>query len=164
MLTGKKPFLRKTAAETMSAIIREEPEPATRLRPDLPLPVRWILDRCMAKDRDERYASTRDLARDLSGLRDHLSEASCGGEALLASPARRRPAPWIVGRTRPRPAVAGLAGWWVARRFGATASAAPTFRRLSFLRGGIGNARFAPDGRTSSTAHTRRGVADRSSS
>ncbi len=90
MLTGRQPFQRKTAAETMSAIIREEPEPASRLRPDLPLPVRWVLERCLAKDREERYASTRDLARDLSGLRDHLSEATSGGETLLVSPARRR--------------------------------------------------------------------------
>ncbi|MFY9552298.1 MAG: serine/threonine-protein kinase, partial [Thermoanaerobaculia bacterium] len=80
MLTGKKAFQRKTAAETMSAIIRDEPEPAGKLRPDLPLPVRWILDRCMAKDREDRYAATRDLARDLAGLRDHLSEASSGAE------------------------------------------------------------------------------------
>ncbi len=148
MLTGKKAFQRKTAAETMSAIIREEPESAGKLRPDLPLPVRWILDRCMAKDPEDRYAATRDLARDLSGLRDRISEASSGGEALLASPARRRSRPrWIAGALA-LAGVAGLFGWWAARSFGATPSAAPTFRRLSFLRGGIGNARFAPDGQT----------------
>jgi eukaryotic-like serine/threonine-protein kinase len=147
MLTGKKAFQRKTAAETMSAIIREEPEPAGKLRPDLPLPVRWILDRCMAKDPDDRYAATRDLARDLSGLRDHISEASSGGEALLTAPVkRRRRLSWVALALAL--VTAGLAGWWIARGFGATVSAAPTFRRLSFLRGGIGNARFAPDGQT----------------
>jgi Tol biopolymer transport system component len=143
MLTGKKPFLRKTAAETMSAIIREEPEPATRLRPDLPLPVRWILDRCMAKDREERYASTRDLARDLAGLRDHLSEATSGGETLLAAPARRASrAVWIAGAL----ALAVLAGWLAARTLGSRDLPTPSFKRLSFQRGSIGNARFAPSG------------------
>ena len=132
----------------MSAIIREEPESAGKLRPDLPLPVRWILDRCMAKDPEDRYAATRDLSRDLSGLRDRISEASSGGEALLAAPARRRSRPrWIAGALA-LAGVVGLFGWWAARSFGATPSAAPTFRRLSFLRGGIGNARFAPDGQT----------------
>ncbi len=147
MLTGKKPFQRRTAAETMSAIIREEPEPASRLRPDLPLPVRWVLDRCMAKDRDERYASTRDLARDLAGLRDHLSEATSGGETLLASPARRRLRPTWIAAALVLAAGTGLAGWLAAKHF-SPKTAAPTFKRLSFLSGSIGNARFAPDGQT----------------
>ena len=148
MLTGKKPFLRKTAAETMSAIIREEPESATRLRPDLPLPVRWILDRCMAKDRDERYASTRDLARDFAGLRDHLSEATSGGETLQASPPRRRSRLRWIAAGLALAAVAGLAGWIAARSFFAPEPAAPSFRRLTFQRVLLGNARFAPDGQT----------------
>jgi Tol biopolymer transport system component len=148
MLTGRKPFQRKTAAETMSAIIREEPEPASRLRPDLPLPVRWVLERCMAKDRDERYASTRDLSRDLAGLRDHLSEASSGAEMLLPGPARRRFRPgWIMAALL-LAAGTGLVGWFGARARVSATSTAPTLRRLSFLRGGIGNARFAPDGQT----------------
>ncbi len=154
MLTGKKPFLRKTAAETMSAIIREEPEPATRLRPDLPLPVRWILDRCMAKDREERYASTRDLARDLAGLRDHLSEATSGGEMLLASPARRRLRPRWIAAARALAGGAGLAGLLVARTFGSQTAAAPSFQRLSFRAASLGNARFAPSGEVVYSVHS----------
>jgi Tol biopolymer transport system component len=148
MATGQKAFGRRTAAETMSAIIREEPEPVSKLRPDFPVAVRWILDRCLAKDPDERYASTRDLARDLAGLRDHLSEASSGAEALLAPPARRRSNSRRIAAALALAAAAGLAGWFGARNLAANASSAPTFRRLSFLRGGIGNARFAPDGQT----------------
>ncbi len=90
MTTGQKAFQRKTAAETMSAIIRDEPEPVAKLRPDLPLPVRWMLERCLAKDREERYASTRDLARDLASVRDHISEVSSGAEAMLAATGRPR--------------------------------------------------------------------------
>jgi Tol biopolymer transport system component len=144
MLTAKKPFLRKTAAETMSAIIREEPEPATRLRPDLPLPVRWVLDRCMAKDREERYASTRDLARDLSGLRDHLSEASSG--ALVASVARSHPRFSWLAATAAIALAAALAAWLAARTFGSRSVSTPSFKRVSFQRGTIGNARFAQGG------------------
>src|SRR5205814_643818 len=40
--SGQRAFARKTAAETMSAIIREEPEPLVKLRPDVPPPLRWI--------------------------------------------------------------------------------------------------------------------------
>ncbi len=145
--TGKKAFQRKTAAETMSAIIREEPEPAGKLRPDLPLPLRWMLDRCLAKEKEERYASTRDLARDLASVRDHISEVSSGSEALLASkgkPRRRFSLPLVVAAL-----FAGiLAGWALTRARPGRSSAAPTFTRLTFRRGALNNARFAPDGKT----------------
>jgi eukaryotic-like serine/threonine-protein kinase len=148
MATGQKAFGRKTAAETMSAIIREEPEPVSKLRPDFPVAVRWILDRCLAKDPEERYASTRDLARDLAGLRDHISEASSGAEALLSSPARRRSGFRWIAAALTLAAVAGAVGWLAARSFSSRGPSAPSFKRLSFQRGSIGNARFAPDGHT----------------
>jgi Tol biopolymer transport system component len=147
--TGPKAFQRKTAAETMSAIIREEPEPVAKLRPDLPLPVRWILERCLAKDPEERYASTRDLARDLAGVRDHISEVSSGAEAALTGAGarpRRRALPLVAGAAL---LAAGLAvGWGIAHGFTRKILAAPSFQRLTFRQGLIGNARFSPDGRT----------------
>ncbi len=148
MTTGKKAFQRKTAAETMSAIIREEPEAVGRLRPDLPLPVRWILERCLSKDREERYASTRDLTRDLASLRDHLSEVSSGPEAMLAAPGKSRrhavPLAVAVGLVAAALAVGGLA----VRSMAQKAPAAPSFKRLTFRALSLANARFAPDGQT----------------
>ena len=76
MATAKRPFSRNTNAETLAAVIRDEPDPLHSLVPDLPLALRWAIERCLAKDPDERYASTRDLARDLAQLRDHVSGAS----------------------------------------------------------------------------------------
>lgn len=74
MLTGQRAFERPTMAETLSAIIREEPTAMAQLNPAIPTPVRWIVERCLAKDAAERYALTRDLARDLSSAREHLHE------------------------------------------------------------------------------------------
>jgi predicted Ser/Thr protein kinase len=148
MTTGRKAFSRKTAAETMSAIIRDDPEPIAKLRPELPLPLRWMLERCLAKDREERYASTRDLARDLAGMRDHISEVSSGAEAMLATTGttRRRAPPLLLGLAL---LLAGLLGGWaLTRKLSPGASAAPSFQRLTFRQGQLGNARFAPDGRT----------------
>jgi eukaryotic-like serine/threonine-protein kinase len=76
MITGKRPFQRGSVAESLTAVIREDPEPVINLNPQIPQVLRWILDRCMAKDPEERYASTRDLARDLQSIRDHISEFS----------------------------------------------------------------------------------------
>ena len=75
MLTGKRPFGGASAAETLAAIIRDEPEPVTKLDPKLPALLGWIVQRCLSKDPAERYASTIDLAKELQSLRLHLSEA-----------------------------------------------------------------------------------------
>jgi serine/threonine protein kinase len=60
MATGSRAFQRKTGAETLAAIIREEPAPIGQLAPKAPAPVRWIVERLLAKDPEERYASLLD--------------------------------------------------------------------------------------------------------
>jgi eukaryotic-like serine/threonine-protein kinase len=148
MTTGQKAFQRKTAAETMSAIIREEPEPVGKLRPELPLPLRWILERCLSKDREDRYASTRDLARDLASIRDHISEVSSGAEFMLPASGKskwhRVPLVMAAGLV----AAALVAGGLIARGLGRKAPMAPSFKRLTFRSLALANARFAPDGQT----------------
>ncbi len=145
---GQKPFARKTAAETMSAIIREEPEPLAKLRSDIPPPLRWIVERCMTKDPEERYASTRDLARDLESVRDHISEVTSAAETPLARPGRgrRRVSPVLAGATL---LAIGLGAGWAARAISRRVVAStPSFHRVTFRRGILANARFATDGQT----------------
>jgi eukaryotic-like serine/threonine-protein kinase len=96
MATGKRAFARGSAPETLAAIIREEPEPIGSLSPPTPTPLRWIVERCLAKSPDDRYASTRDLARDLVTLKEHLSEASSGTAAAAIPRPLRRSLPWIL--------------------------------------------------------------------
>jgi eukaryotic-like serine/threonine-protein kinase len=85
LATGKRAFDRSTTAETLVAVIREEPEPLTALAPRLPAPVRWIIERCLSKDVDERYASTRDLARDLKQMQLN-TDGLFGTESLRVAP------------------------------------------------------------------------------
>lgn len=65
MVTGRIAFLRASAVQTMSAIIAEEPPRVADLNPRVPSRVQEIIERCLAKDPDERYDSTLDLARDV---------------------------------------------------------------------------------------------------
>jgi serine/threonine protein kinase/tetratricopeptide (TPR) repeat protein len=76
MLTGRRPFDRETSPETLAAIIRQDPTPLAELQPALPIQLSWIIDRCLAKSPEDRYESTRDLARDLQVVREHLSGSS----------------------------------------------------------------------------------------
>ena len=74
MVTGKRAFPRSTAAETLVAILREQAEPIGVQNPDAPAPLCWAIERCLAKEPDKRYVSTRDLARELAAIRDRFSE------------------------------------------------------------------------------------------
>jgi predicted ATPase len=74
MVTGRRAFPRSTAAETLVAIMREQAEPIAVQNPDAPAPLCWAIERCLAKDPDKRYFSTRDLARELAAIRDRFSE------------------------------------------------------------------------------------------
>jgi len=76
MVTGFPAFRKKTHAETTAAILRDEPERLGSRMLQAPPPFLWIVERCLAKDPKERYASTQDLARDLAAVRDRLAEAS----------------------------------------------------------------------------------------
>ena len=146
MATGARPFQRATAAETLAAIIREDPEPIARLNPRAPAPLRWITERCLAKDPDDRFASTRDLARDLASLRDHLSETTSSAEA---QPAPRVSARWRLPAALVAAALAAGFGFGaLAFRRSAAAPGAIQFDQLSYRRGTVLSARFAPDGQS----------------
>ena len=88
MLAGRPAFRRGTRVQTLVAVIRDEPEPLPALCPRVPAPLSWIVERCLAKPPEERYASTRDLARDLRNVRDHFALIDSGPDA---SPAPARP-------------------------------------------------------------------------
>jgi len=70
MVNGHPAFQGRGKAEIMAAILRDQPEPLPSATFLAPTPLFWILERCLAKDPNQRYASTRDLARDLVTLRD----------------------------------------------------------------------------------------------
>ena len=86
LLTGRRAFERDSPVQTMSAVIQDEPEPIETLAPRTPMPLRWVVERCLEKDPDLRFASTQDLARDLHKLRDHAGQlaSSPGGTASTA--------------------------------------------------------------------------------
>jgi serine/threonine protein kinase/dipeptidyl aminopeptidase/acylaminoacyl peptidase len=148
LATGKRAFERGTTAETMAAIIREDPLPLVQLNPRVPAPVRWLVERCLAKDPEDRFGTTRDLARDLADVRDHLSEASISSEATgqhpVSAKTSRRVWPFVVAAALAT--AVGIAAFAMGKKAGATTP--PSFHQLTFQRGEVYSARFAPDGQT----------------
>ena len=74
MLTGKRLFQRSNAAETLVAILRDPIDSISLQAIEAPAPLCWAIERCLAKDPEKRYISTRDLARELAAIRDRLAE------------------------------------------------------------------------------------------
>ena len=149
MLSGRRPFRGETAPETLSAILRDDPEPLGRIVPDVPPPVRWLVERCLNRDPDGRWDTTRDLARELRTLADRLPELDSGsGEETTAPEAERTRRGW--------PMVAGIAAaLLVAVGTAMVLSLALTsegegnplrYERITFRRGTVTSARFDPTG------------------
>jgi serine/threonine protein kinase len=89
MLTGRAAFRRENAADTLSAILRDEPPPLRDLARDVPEPFARLVHRCLSKDVVNRYGSTRDLFHDLKALREAPGPPPL---PLAAVPRRGRPA------------------------------------------------------------------------
>jgi serine/threonine protein kinase len=91
MVAGKQPFKQPSSAQTLAAIIEDDPQSLVEANPKTPTPLRWTIERCLAKDPDDRYTSTRDLARDLQSIRDHLSDTSISTQMQVApAPSRSK--------------------------------------------------------------------------
>lgn len=66
--TGRRPFHRATSAETLTAIIEDEPKPLRALNPLAPFTLETVIRRCMSKEPEKRYESTDDLAREFRDI------------------------------------------------------------------------------------------------
>jgi len=70
MLTGKRAFQKPTSAETMSAILNEEPPSPSQIVPNLPLALHRAVQRCLEKNPEQRFQSASDLVFALESLSD----------------------------------------------------------------------------------------------
>jgi Tol biopolymer transport system component len=145
MVTGKRAFTRATVVDTLSAILHDEPEPIAARRPETPVALRWLIERCLAKEPEDRYASTRDLARDLATLRDHLSEAAVSGVAAAIQPRRRRRLS-VLASLAAAGALLLAGGVFFGKRL--EKKPQPSYRQLTFRQGTVRSARFSPDGQS----------------
>jgi serine/threonine protein kinase len=146
MLTGQRAYRRETAAETMSAILRDDPPDPGTLNVNVPPAVLRTLRRCLEKRPQERFESARDLAFALESSVD--SSSTSAGPPLL--PVRNRR--WLAAATVALVlgTVIGVAGARL-MRIGSTAAldtAGAQFRRLTFDKGTIRDGRFTPDGQS----------------
>jgi eukaryotic-like serine/threonine-protein kinase len=93
MVTGKRAFDRLTTADTMSAVLKEEPLPISQLVPNTPVALQRVVNRCLEKKPEQRFQSASDLAFALEALSDStLSEPASGYKKKAEKLHRLRPA------------------------------------------------------------------------
>jgi eukaryotic-like serine/threonine-protein kinase len=140
MLTGQRAFRGDSAVETMNAILKEDPAPIGDHGQPLPPALDRIVLHCLEKNPEERFQSARDVAFDLEMLSGHSSQFAA---TVVPSGGRR----WLRAAAVAALVVAGAAALFLAGRSTARATSA-RFEPLTFRRGSVSYARFAPDGRT----------------
>jgi len=86
MMTGERAFRGKSQITVMSAILESEPEPIGTLEPRTPLALDHAIQRCLAKDPEERWQSARDLALELKWISGSLNGTLSGSQPAPVPP------------------------------------------------------------------------------
>jgi Tol biopolymer transport system component len=148
MVGGKRAFHHETAADTMSAILHQEPPDLAGSRPDLSPALDRIIRHCLEKNPNERFQSTRDIAFALEALSGSTVSHPSGVGATAAVPERapRRAMSSILVAALVVAAAGG--GALLSRALSADAPASLQFTMKTYEAQSIFNARFMPDHET----------------
>src|SRR5580698_5786819 len=156
MATGVMPFRGETSAVITEGILNRAPTPPTRLNSGLPKKLEEVINKTLEKDPDLRCQTAAELRADLKRLKRELessrtsvvtetSQSASVAVSPVVTQKRRSTVPLLAACVL----VALAAGVFAGKRFFSTATATPPmYRQLTFRRGSIRSARFAPDGQT----------------
>jgi Tol biopolymer transport system component len=140
MLCGRRAFSAPSAIETMSAVVTKHPIALGASGVFVSPVIERILDHCLEKRPEARFQSARDLAFALEAL-----DTSSGPRPVPVRSVVRRNVLRAVAATAVLAAAVGAGAWMSSRT---RARPVPSFRQMTFQRGTVWSARFAPDGRT----------------
>lgn len=139
MLTGRRAFKRDTAADTMAAILQEEPLELAETGRQIPPALDRIVRHCLEKSPELRFQSARDLAFDLESISTLTSS-----QALPAAKEKQKPRWWYAAGAAALMAIAAIAGWEISSALHPIVGS--HFHQITYRRGRVGDARYTADG------------------
>jgi Tol biopolymer transport system component len=138
MVTGRRAFPGDNAITVLSAVINQEPAPAASIVANLPREIEWVIERCLKKDPDRRIQHVIDVKIALEEAMERLDSP-----ALAPVGVGTRWRTWLAPALIALLLVSATAAWLGQRMFRREPI---TYQRLTYRRGDILNARFAPNG------------------
>ena len=142
MISGKRAFHRETSADTMSAILKEDPADLSETNRNVSPALERIVQHCLEKNPEQRFHSASDIAFDLEHLTG-VSGNSARVTAVSAVRPRNKLLAVILGAVGLALFMLGI-GWWLGR--GSAVTPLAEYKQITFRSGSIGHARFTPDG------------------
>jgi len=138
MASGKRAFEGKSQISVASAILEKDPEPIAASKPLTPAALDHLVATCLAKDREDRFQSARDVRLELKWIADSPSLTTAAPPAKSWS----RIMPWAIASAAVLLCVIGGV-LWMGRKL-----PQPNYRMVTFREGTLQNARFSHDGQT----------------
>jgi len=153
MVSGRQPFPGSSKLSMLSAVMHREPQPVSQAVPDIHPELERLIGRCLRKEPERRWQTMADVKVALEELRDEVDASGIAPvqpRRTAARPAPRRAARWMAIGALAALALALLPAAYFAPRF--LRAEPPSFQRLTFRRGDVTSAKFAPGGAVVYTA------------
>jgi serine/threonine protein kinase/dipeptidyl aminopeptidase/acylaminoacyl peptidase len=113
MVTGRKAFAGTSKASLAASILSSYPPPIRSIQPSVPLALEHVVQRCLAKDPDERWQSARDLALELKWIAAGPSPVP--SDKATEEPQHKRT--WLASVVVLMLLAASWAGWFISRHY-----------------------------------------------
>lgn len=146
MITGRQAFPGASKLSSLSAVLYKDPQPVSQTVPDIHPELERIINRCLKKEPERRWQTMADVKVALEELRDELESSGIQvTQPQVKKVVRRGSARTIILGVVAGVVLAALPVSYFAPRY-MRSQPPPSFQRLSFRRGDITSARFAPGG------------------
>ncbi|MFI5088674.1 MAG: protein kinase [Terriglobales bacterium] len=147
MVSGRQPFPGSSKLSMLSAVMHREPQPVSQAVPDIHPELERLIGRCLRKEPERRWQTMADVKVALEELRDEVDASGIAPvqpRRTAARTAPRRAARWMAIGALAALVLVLLPAAYFAPRF--LRAEPPSFQRLTFRRGDVTSAKFAPGG------------------